>query len=179
MRIVIDPRPVFKNGFSVEDRRYISACLGMLVKEKPQTDFCLLTDRKSMAGELLAVGATVIPLPSASSIFPGSRFLAIRNLSKTILGQKADALFTIGTAAVMDFGLPECSWLFGSNLPPFKKHAQYQSVKSWLFTGSPDQKPMLLEKGLASHEKIQPVPLAAEDFPSTLTWTEKENLKVK
>jgi hypothetical protein len=178
MRIVIDSRTVFKNGFSVEDRRYIFGCLGFLAVEKPQADFCFLVDRKIMEVELTGLGFNIIAIKSSTSNFPGSSFWANRNLLKTIRAQKADLLFTIGTPLGRDFGLPECTWLFDSRLPLFKK-SSLQAVGSWLLTGPMRSKAILLERGLSGEEKIQAVPLSVEEARPILNWTEKENLKVK
>jgi len=179
MRIVIDPRQVFNNGFSVEDRRYISGCLAMLAKEKPQVEFCLLTNQKRMITEFAEVRATTISLKSSFSTFPGVSFLAARDLSKAIRGQKADILFTIGTPAGRDFGLPECCWLFESHLPGFKKPAIVKLVKSLLFTGSGDLQSLMSNNNQGIGGKTLAVPISAEEPTFALTWTEKENLKVK
>jgi glycosyltransferase involved in cell wall biosynthesis len=185
MKMLIDARPLFKNRFSLGNKRYIIHCLTLLTREKPQVEFCFLTDEfPGEKNESPAFGNNTIIKKS----FPGSlgaKLWRDWQIPALIKKNKPGLLLMTGGIASNRTAIPQCVWI--PSVPVNKNYwsSVQQKLKNTarvaqvLFTDSEKKREWLIDQVPWAAEKIKIIHPAADEDHQPLSWQEKENTKVK
>jgi glycosyltransferase involved in cell wall biosynthesis len=188
MKIVIDSRPLLKNRLTVENGRYITHCLVLLAREKPQVEFCFLTDESPTAEKEFAFfeNNTVIKKSFAGPL--GGKIWRDWQIPAVVKKQQADLLLMPGGISSTRVSIPQCVWMPSMPGHPESKK-QWSTVQQKLqstvraagivLVDSEKSEQWLLRQIPQAGEKIRIVHPAADEDYQPLSWTEKENTKVK
>ena len=181
MLIVINAGPIFKKNFRVEHRRFFTHCLARLSREKPQVEFCFLTDQYLSKRWKPEAPATTIMVRKALPGSWGSAFWSEWQVPTTIHSRKADLYLGITAPGPKRLAIPQCMWLYRNSKDEAgqKKIMRSAHPASVLLSGFSENNQGLTERFALPDEKITRVPLASDDSYQPLPWTEKENIKVK
>ena len=182
MLIVIDAGSIFKKNFTVEHRRFFTHCLASLSREKPQVEFCFLTDQYLNKKWKPEAPATTMMVRRTLPGSWGSAFWSQWQVPSAIHARKADLYLCIAAPGLKRLAIPQCVWFSGYGM---RGTGQKKILRSGarpalvLLSGFSKNNPGLPEPFALPDEKITMVPLAPDESYQALPWTERENIKVK
>jgi glycosyltransferase involved in cell wall biosynthesis len=185
MKIIIDARPLLYNTVSEEAAVFIVSALTILSAEYTQHDWFFLVDQSYVKQKKNLFPQEKLIEKKSMKGQLGWRFWYGWQITNLIKKYKADLLITTGGVGSSS-SIRQCVWMPQINetnknyFSFYKKRLQKTVQKAQaLFVFSERNKQQLIGQYKIPDNKLHIVYGAAEDSFMPLSWTEKENIKIK
>jgi glycosyltransferase involved in cell wall biosynthesis len=189
MKIIVDCQAVLHHCVNPYSAKFILSCHEYLLQNKNEVEWLFIIDKSHIKQESI----TRIPpknLLFKKKLLPGWKFWYDSQLPSLVKKHAADLLVTLGGVACPS-PIAQCTWIpdiaqnsgsrkHSSYFAFYKKRlAKTLEYSKMIFTCSQKKRQELTGLYGVSNKKVMVVRGASDERYEILSWTEKENMKVK
>ena len=184
MRIVINAEGISDDFRQRELRQYYSECLIRTIRAEPASLFWVSPSQFFAGPEWIGIPKQNIILKSRFPFnlsFPGT---AGARMESILRANQIDIVLSLGLPSIPVRSVPHIIWLADEEFGSMKEKNQKlrklsEKGNNWLLTDSVSAKNFLVETFSWKDERIRVLPLAPSETSQAMSWTEKEQVKIK
>jgi glycosyltransferase involved in cell wall biosynthesis len=184
MRIVINAAGLSDHFGQRELRRYYSECLIRMIRAETASAFWVFPSGFFAAPEWNGIPKETLSIKSGLPFNLSIPALTHKRMDSVIQGKQIDAMLSLGWPAPDISSVPHFIWLPDEEIlrlqiknPKLQKLSIEKNI--WLLTDSAANKNFFLENFSWKDEKVLIVPLAPAESAQPMSWTDKEQVRIK